>query len=293
MALTATSEDWSHWPAPAKLNLFLRITGRRADGYHLLQTVFQLLEWGDRIDLRIRQDGAILRTHGAADVAAEDDLCIRAARLLRHACPGPEGVDIAVHKQIPLGGGFGGGSSDAATTLLALNRLWGCGLDVGELAALGLRLGADVPVFVRGRTAWAEGVGEQLQPIELPERWVVVIDSGIRVSTQDLFQAPELTRNAIRLTMEDFASVRVGENAFTPLMRARSAHLAALLDAVGELGAGGMTGTGGGCFLLATSRQDALDKAAALSRFGRVVVTRAVAQSSLLGMLERDRSGRG
>jgi 4-diphosphocytidyl-2-C-methyl-D-erythritol kinase len=155
-----------------------------------------------------------------------------------------------------------------------------------------LQLGADVPVFVRGRSAWAEGVGERLLPMDLDGDWFVIVDGGVRVATGELFQAPELTRNAPRMTMEDFAPGRVGENVFTPLMRARSAPLAALLDAIDNLGTGGMTGTGGGCFLLATSRQDALDKAAALSQFGHTVVSQGVARSAMLGMLERESSGR-
>lgn len=286
------ADGWSRWPAPAKLNLLLHIVGRRADGYHQLQTVFQLLDWGDQIDLHIRTDGVIRRVLGADGVAADDDLALRAARLLRSICPGPGGVDIALHKRIPLGGGFGGGSSDAASVLLALNQLWRCGCDTAALARLGLQLGADVPVFVHGRSAWAEGVGEQLVPMDLCGDWFVVVDSGVRVATGELFQAPELTRNAPRMTMEDFAPGRIGENVFSPLMRARSAPLSALLDAIGELGTGGMTGTGGGCFLLATSRQDALDKAAALSRFGPTVVSQGVARSAMLDMLEREIPGR-
>mgnify|MGYP006190477325 CR=1 FL=1 len=162
-------EGWSAWPAPAKLNLFLHITGRRADGYHQLQTVFRLLDWGDRIGLRLREDGQVRRQgEGLAGVAEADDLAVRAARLLKDAANIVQGADIIVEKHVPAGGGFGGGSSDAATVLVVLNRLWRAGLDEDALAALGLRLGADVPVFVRGRSAWAEGVGEELTALALP-----------------------------------------------------------------------------------------------------------------------------
>ena len=168
-----TDAPWSDWPAPAKLNLFLHITGRRADGYHALQTVFRLLDWGDSLRLRVRDDGRIIRHGlGAEGVAEADDLCVRAAKFLQHEANCQQGADISIEKRIPSGGGFGGGSSDAATVLVALDELWGLGLGVDRLAALGLRLGADVPVFVRGENAWAEGVGEQLTPLALPPRLV-------------------------------------------------------------------------------------------------------------------------
>ena len=159
------SEGWSQWPAPAKLNLFLRITGRRADGYHALQTVFRLLDWGDVVHLRPRADGLIARIGGGAEGVAEaDDLLVRAAKILQKETNCSQGADIGIEKRIPMGGGFGGGSSDAATVLVVLDRLWGLALGADRLAALGLRLGADVPVFVHGHNAWAEGVGEVLTP---------------------------------------------------------------------------------------------------------------------------------
>ena len=169
--------EWSTWPAPAKLNLFLHVTGRRDDGYHLLQTVFRLLDWGDSIAIRVRRDGEIVRSSGAAGVPAEQDLAIRAARALAARAGRPVGgADIRVDKQIPVGAGLGGGSSDAATVLVALNRLWSLGLGTAELAALGQSLGADVPVFVHGRSAWAEGTGEQLTPLELDSAWYLLLD---------------------------------------------------------------------------------------------------------------------
>ncbi|HEX6549495.1 MAG TPA: 4-(cytidine 5'-diphospho)-2-C-methyl-D-erythritol kinase, partial [Gammaproteobacteria bacterium] len=191
-----------NWPAPAKLNLFLHITGRRADGYHTLQTLFQFLDHGDLLDFRVRADGRIVRIAGPAGIPPDQDLAVRAAHRLQAAAGVSLGADISLHKRLPAQAGLGGGSSDAATTLVALNRLWGAGLSVEQLAALGLELGADVPVFVKGRAAWAEGVGEQLTPLdELPEPWFLVIQPAAEVSTRELFQAAELTRNSLPITI--------------------------------------------------------------------------------------------
>jgi len=241
--------EWTAWPAPAKLNLFLRITGRRVDGYHELQTVFRLLDWGDEIRLRVRDDGEIRRVHGARGVAEADDLGVRAARLLQQRAGCALGADIAVDKRIPMGGGLGGGSSDAATVLVALNHLWRLGLDEDTLAELGVQLGADVPVFVRGRSAWAEGVGERLSPIHLPRRHYVVLDPREQVPTAALFQAPELTRNAPRATISSFVSGETVENAFEPVVRARYPQVAAALAWLGGFGTARLSGTGGCVFL--------------------------------------------
>src|SRR5574344_1105965 len=201
-------------PAPAKLNLFLHITGRRADGYHLLQTVFRLLDWGDRIGLRLRSDGQILRIgDSVAGVAPEQDLAVRAARVLQQATDCGQGAEIRVDKHVPAGGGFGGGSSDAATVLVVLNRLWGTGLEEDALATLALGLGADVPVFVRGRNAWAEGVGEQLTPVSLPPAWYLVVEPGVHVPTTALFQSPQLTRDTPMAIIGNFASGALTGNA--------------------------------------------------------------------------------
>jgi len=175
------TQSWTSWPAPAKLNLFLHIVGRRADGYHLLQTVFQLLDWGDTVRLRVRADGQIARVGDVPGVPPEQDLCLRAAQALRQQSAGRLGVDIALDKRIPLGGGLGGGSSDAATVLVALNDLWLAGLSPDQLAGIALGLGADVPVFVGGYSAWAEGVGEKLTPIALRPRHYVIVDPGVSV----------------------------------------------------------------------------------------------------------------
>ena len=280
---------WSRWPAPAKLNLCLRIVGRRADGYHELQTCFQLLDWGDDIDLLPTADGRVERLAGPTGVAAEQDLVVRAARLLQAECGVEQGVRIRVHKRIPLGGGFGGGSSDAATVLVALNALWGVGLDEDALAALGLKLGADVPVFVRGHSAWAEGIGEKLQPLDLPAHWFVVLDSGVSVPTAELFQAPELTRNAPRVKMPGFAFDWVGDNAFTPVLRARASRVDAALKALAPYAPSGLTGTGGGCFAMFTSQEAAEGAARHLQDEWRCWVARGINRSPLQLRLEAGR----
>ncbi len=248
-ATHSSDAGWSRWPAPAKLNLFLHVTGRRADGYHLLQTVFQLLDWGDDIALRVRGDGRIERPAGAQGVAPEDDLAVRAARALQAATGTPLGADIAIEKRIPQGGGFGGGSSDAATVLLALNRLWRTRLPLDELARIGLALGADVPVFVHGRSAFAEGVGEILVPLALPPRWFLLVDIGIGVPTAELFRAPELTRNTPSATIADFVSGSLCDNAFAPVLRSRAPAIGDALDRLAAFGAAQITGTGGGMFV--------------------------------------------
>jgi len=219
----------SHWPAPAKLNLFLHVTGRRADGYHELQTLFQLLDLCDTVTISLREAGLIERPAGAAGAAAEAHLTLRAARALQQLTGTRQGAELRVHKRIPQGAGLGGGSSDAATTLLALNELWGCGLSLEELATLALPLGADVPVFVRGSSAWAEGVGERLTPVSLPEAWYVIIYPGVGVSTREVFQSPELTRNSPLITIRAFFQSG-GRNDCEPVVRARSPEVAAALE---------------------------------------------------------------
>lgn len=194
------------YPAPAKLNLFLHVVGRRADGYHLLQSAFALIDAADRLRFAVRDDGAIRRVSELADVPAESDLVVRAARLLQAETGTRLGADIEVEKNLPLGGGVGGGSSDAATTLLALNRMWGTGLDRAALQALGARLGADVPFFVFGRNAWVEGVGDRLTALDLPPAWYLVLVPPVAVPTAAVFAAPELTRDTEPLKMEDFSA---------------------------------------------------------------------------------------
>jgi len=192
------------WPAPAKLNLFLHIIGRREDGYHQLQTVFQLLEFGDELTFSLRNDAVISLAGNYAEINPEQDLIYRAALLLQQHSAIKLGVDINIVKRIPLGGGLGGGSSDAATTLVALNQLWGTDLSTATLAQLGLRLGADVPVFIQGFSAWGEGIGEKLTPITLPEQWFLVIHPGCHVPTVRIFNTPDLTRNTSPITIRHF-----------------------------------------------------------------------------------------
>jgi len=278
---------WSIWPAPAKLNLFLRITGRRDDGYHALQTVFRMLDWGDTIRLRPRADGWIRRIGDSVPGLAEaDDLVIRAARLLQKEANVHQGVDITAEKRIPSGAGLGGGSSDAATVLRALDHLWHLDLGEDRLAALGLTLGADVPVFVRGRNAWAEGVGESLVPIELPPAWYVLADPGVHVNTAGLFQAPELTRNAAPATMADFVSGASLGNAFEPVLRRREPAVEAVFEVLSEVGTPRLTGTGSGCFVEFATRESA--EAAQVQVASRVSsrVVGGAARSPLLDALE-------
>lgn len=193
-------------PAPAKLNLFLHVVGRRADGYHLLQTLFRFIDLSDTLQFTLRADGAVRRATPLEGVPEEHDLCVRAARLLQRETGCALGADIAVEKRIPMGGGLGGGSSDAATTLLALNRLWNLGLTRDRLMQLGLQLGADVPVFVFGENAFAEGVGEQLQPYPLPDAWYIVLFPPVHVPTAEVFSRPELTRDTISLKIRDLST---------------------------------------------------------------------------------------
>lgn len=279
---------WSDWPAPAKLNLFLHITGRRDDGYHELQTVFRLLDWGDRIRLRPREDGQLVR-HGDRLPGVEDaaDLAVRAAALLKSAANCTQGADIHVEKRIPAGGGFGGGSSDAATVLCALDRLWG--LDLGEerLAALGLQLGADVPVFVRGRSAWAEGVGERLVPVDLPPAWYVLVDPAIHVPTGVLFQSPDLTRDSAPAKISDFAAGTVLDNAFEPVLRRREPAIEAVFAELAQVGVPRLTGTGSGCFVEFAHPDAAQDALARLPRRLHAWVAAGVSESPLRAALAR------
>lgn len=197
--------------APAKLNLFLHVTGRRNDGYHLLQTVFRLLDFSDQLRFNLRRDGVIKLHNPIAGVPEDNDLCIRAAKLLQQESGVNQGVEIFLTKRIPLGGGLGGGSSDAATTLLALNHLWNLNFNKNQLIELGLQLGADVPVFIFGENAFAEGVGEKLVPITLPPAWYLVLIPPLHVSTAEVFSSKELTRNTIPIKIPPF-SIWQGHN---------------------------------------------------------------------------------
>jgi 4-diphosphocytidyl-2-C-methyl-D-erythritol kinase len=259
----------SVWPAPAKLNLFLHVLRRRDDGYHDLQTVFQFLDLGDSISLTVRPDGRVRRTSTHAEVREESDLVVRAARLLQQETGTSQGVDISVRKRIPLGAGLGGGSSDAATTLLGLNKMWKLGLATEGLALLGLRLGADVPVFVHGMAAWAEGVGERLQPVELEMPWYLVINPGCAVATSEVFSHPALTRDSTPLRIRDFLSPGGGQalslqallnsarNDCEPVVRALYPEVDAALEWLSGRGHARMTGTGASVFAPFAEREQA------------------------------------
>ena len=250
--------ELSWWPAPAKLNLFLHVTGRRPDGYHDLQTIFQLIERCDRIGLAVRADGRITRSVGMPELEPDKDLAVRAAWELRRHTGTALGVDIQVIKHIPAGGGLGGGSSDAASVLLALNALWHCHLGLEELAMLGATLGADVPVFVHGNSAWGEGRGERLTAMQLPPRWFLVIHPGIGVSTAEIFQAPELTRNSPLITIRGFFESG-GHNDCEPVVSARYPEVRAALDWLSQSAAAYLTGTGSCIFAAFASAAAAED----------------------------------
>ncbi|WP_026913056.1 4-(cytidine 5'-diphospho)-2-C-methyl-D-erythritol kinase [Perlucidibaca piscinae] len=243
-------------PAPAKLNLFLHITGRRPDGYHDLQTVFQFIDRADLLHFSPRGDGVLTLTPSLPGVADDDNLILRAARLLQHRGDGRDGADIRLEKQLPMGGGLGGGSSDAATTLLALNTLWGLNLDLDTLATLGLQLGADVPVFVRGHAAWAEGVGERLTPVDLPEPWYLVLCPPAHVSTAEAFAHPELTRDTPPITLRAFLD-GAGRNDFEKVVCALSPAVETARNWLAAQGSARMTGTGACLFKTCTSRSEA------------------------------------
>ncbi len=244
--------------APAKLNLFLHVVGRRSDGYHLLQTAFRFIDYGDELSFRVRDDGLVRRVGNLPGVAQDQDLCVRAARLLQEVTGCKAGADIFLTKRIPMGGGLGGGSSDAATTLLALNRLWKTGLSRAKLQMLGLRLGADVPVFVFGRSAFAEGIGEQLQACDFAPQWYVVLAPEASVSTAEIFAAPELTRNTNAIRIAPFSpdpgapihlALKRGHNDLEAVVCRRYPQVARPLEWLRQFGDARMSGSGACVFV--------------------------------------------
>ena len=281
-AKSAALRAW--WPAPAKLNLFLHVTGRRADGYHDLQTVFQLLDWGDDIGIEITDDARVERIEGPAGIAPADDLAVRAAHALQAATGERRGARIRVRKRMPVGGGLGGGSSDAATTLLVLNRLWGTALKPAELAALGLGLGSDVPVFVYGSSAWAEGRGEELAPMPIPPAWYLIVHPRVAVATAGIFQAPELTRNSPLITIRALSPGQT-RNDCEPLVRSRYPPVAAALDWLGARTSARLSGTGSCVFASFASAAEAERVAARVPDEWRAYVARGVNQSPLVAAL--------
>jgi 4-diphosphocytidyl-2-C-methyl-D-erythritol kinase len=257
-------------PAPAKLNLFLHVTGRRADGYHLLQSVFQLIDHGDTLDFDLREDERIVRVNEVPGVPEEQDLIVRALRALqtdyqrRHGKL-PPGMNLRIEKRLPMGGGLGGGSSDAATALMAANYLWQAGLSTAELIRIGLPLGADIPFFLFGETAFAEGVGEDLQAVPGPDCWYVVIEPGVSVPTAAIFTAPDLTRNTKAVTVADFLernsgsqdSVGFGKNDLQDVAARLFPPVAEAIEWLGNHGAARMTGSGACVFSAFSTEQEA------------------------------------
>ena len=278
----ARSRRW--WPAPAKLNLFLHVTGRRADGFHELQTLFQLLDWGDDIGIEVTTDMRIERAAGPSGIAPAEDLSVRAALALQAASGVRQGARIRLRKRIPPGGGLGGGSSDAATVLRVLNQLWGTGLSLGELAALGLTLGSDVPIFVHGSSAWAEGRGEKLTPMELPPAWYLIVYPGVAVATSGIFQAPELTRNSPLITIRALSPAQT-RNDCEPLVRSRYPAVAAALDWLSVRATARLSGTGSCVFASFASAADAERIAARVPDEWTSFVARGIDRSPLAAAL--------
>lgn len=272
------------WPAPAKLNLFLQVTGRRLDGYHELQTVFQLLDWGDELEFELRPAGEIVRRHDLVGVPERNDLCLRAARMLQKHSGTTNGVAIGLSKNIPQGSGLGGGSSDAATVLHALNRLWRCGCSTEELAELGLRLGADVPVFVNGCSAWAEGIGERLQPLALGESWYVLVFTDLEISTSSVFAHPHLDRGAAPVHPADFDPETAGNSLEKPVLEMYPG-LRRTFEDLSSWGRPRLTGSGSCVFIRFTEKIQADSATNALKSRYNVRAVRGVDRSPLLEML--------
>ena len=273
------------FPAPAKLNLMLRIVGRRADGYHLLQTVFQFIELCDWLSFEPSDDGLVKLAQTLDGVAEDSDLTVRAAKLLKAETGFKAGVTISVEKNLPMGGGLGGGSSDAATTLVVLNHLWNLGLSTEKLMQLGLSLGADVPIFVHGHAAWAEGVGEQVQDIDVPELWTVVIKPDCHVNTGEIFSAKELTRDSKPIRMRDFIAGQHQNDCVTVVSQRYSAVKQALVE-LSEFSEARLTGTGACVFAQFDSKESAQLAFDKLKYQWQVYLTKGINQSPLLTQLQ-------
>jgi len=280
------------WPAPGKLNLFLHVIGRRPDGYHRLQTAFQFIDLHDELRFWRRPPGVVERLSQLPGVPAEDDLCVRAARRLGAGHPTAPGVAIEVLKRLPMQGGVGGGSSDAATVLVALNELWGLRRPVAELAELGLALGADVPVFVHGTAAWGEGVGDELTPLELPEPVFLVVRPDATVGTAEIFKAPELTRDSPTITIRDFL-LTGGRNDCEPVVRRRFPAVAEALDWLAQFAPARLTGTGSCVFAAMPDEARAREALDRLPRRWTGYVVRGLNRSPLVARLQLEQQGSG
>lgn len=285
-------------PAPAKLNLFLHITGRRPDGYHLLQTVFQLVDFNDMLHFEVRDDDQIRRSTDIPGVPEESDLIVRAARLLQGAIreknsaattQAPLGANIGIEKNLPMGGGLGGGSSDAATTLMALNHLWQGGLSRQELMALGLQLGADVPFFLFGRNAFAEGIGESLQKLDTPGLWFVIIQPGLTIPTEIIFSSSELTRSTKPVKMTDFSigtKKLFGKNDLEAVAVSKFPEVAAAIKWLGNYGDARMTGSGACVFCAFTEEHEADKALKSVPAQWKAWKAKAMQEHPLAGLLE-------
>ncbi|WP_211444412.1 4-(cytidine 5'-diphospho)-2-C-methyl-D-erythritol kinase [Collimonas humicola] len=286
-------------PAPAKLNLFLHVTGRRPDGYHLLQTVFQLVDFNDLLHFELRDDDQIRRSTDIPGVPEESDLIVRAAVLLQSAlrrkaalagaAPAPLGANIGIEKKLPMGGGLGGGSSDAATTLMALNHLWQGGLSRQELMALGLQLGADVPFFLFGRNAFAEGIGESLQKLDTPGLWFVIIQPGVTIPTEIIFSSSELTRNTKPVKMTDFSigtKKLFGKNDLEAVAVSKFPEVAAAIKWLGNYGDARMTGSGACVFCAFTEEHDADEVLKSVPLQWKAWKAKAMQEHPLAGLLD-------
>jgi 4-diphosphocytidyl-2-C-methyl-D-erythritol kinase len=280
----ATESALQCWPAPAKLNLFLHITGRRPDGYHNLQTLFQILDWGDELRFTLNDSGQIYRRCNVEGVSETEDICIRAAQLLKTRLGVKKGVEIDLVKRIPLGAGLGGGSSDAATVLLALNQMWECGLSRQSLADLGLELGADVPVFVHGHSAWAEGRGEKLQSVALRQTYYVLIFPGINISTADVFGHPQLVRNSKPISLSP-ERLQPGRNDCESAALLMYPELKSIMLGLRTWGQPHMSGTGSTIFLPFDDKKTALRAASELKCRYNVATVGGVDRSYLLNCL--------
>jgi len=273
-------------PAPAKLNLFLHITGVREDGYHNLQTVFQLLDIADEVSLQRREDGVINRTNGLEGLEAEDDLIVTAAKALKEYTKTPWGADLGVEKNLPVGGGIGGGSSDAASTLVGLNKLWECNLSSGELQAIARSLGADVPVFVNGKNAWAEGIGDRLTEIDLPVKWYLLIHPRVHISTAKLFSSEQLTRDKAILKIRDFPDTDTS-NVFEEVARKQYPEVDAALHWLGKFAKPKMTGTGSCIFSSFDSQEDANKVLSQVPKQWKALVAESVSKSPMLTVIDK------
>ncbi len=272
------------WPAPAKLNLFLHITGRRADGYHDLQTLFQILDWGDELRFSIHNSGQISRSCNIDGISEAEDICVRAARLLKARFDVQKGVHIDLIKRIPMGAGLGGGSSDAATVLLALNQLWSLGLTRQQLADLGLELGADVPVFIHGRSALGEGRGEKLQEVTLGQRFYVLVFPEVSISTAEVFRHSQLKRDSKMIDMS-LASLEPGRNDCEPVVLKMYPELKKIMQDLSLWGEPHMSGTGSTFFLPFDDKKTAISTASELKCRYNVRPVGGVDQSPLLDCL--------